>query len=82
MKSQLPTPLDSVIEIDTKSRLLTACQSLKNPYKDIAIDYFYNEMTAKDIACQYGKNLKTVQTQIYRSKGMLKKLWGKEMEHD
>lgn len=82
MKSNLPTPLDSVLEIDTKSRLLAVCQSLKEPYRQIAIDYFYKEMSAKDIATQRGKNLKTVQTQIYRAKGMMKKLWGKEMEHE
>jgi RNA polymerase sigma-70 factor (ECF subfamily) len=25
-----------------------------------------------------GKNIKTLQTQVYRAKGMLKKLWRKE----
>ncbi|MSS62468.1 RNA polymerase sigma factor [Velocimicrobium porci] len=82
MKSNLPTPLESVLETDTKSRLLSTCQSLKDPYRQVAIDYFYKEMTAKEMANQYGKNLKTIQTQIYRAKSMMKKLWGKEMEYE
>ena len=82
LKSSLPTPLENVLETDIKARLLSVCQSLKEPYRQIATDYFYKEMTASEIAALYGKNLKTIQTQIYRAKGMMKKLWRKEMEHE
>ena len=82
IKSNSPTPLDAVLENDTKAHLLVLCESLKEPYRHIAIDYFYKEMTAKDMANEYDKNLKTIQTQIYRTKGMMKKLWRKEMEHE
>ena len=78
LQSPAPTPEDTCIETIEAEKLLKLCKSLKPPYAQIATDYFYHEMTAKDIASQYGKNLKTIQTQIYRAKGMLKKLWRKE----
>jgi RNA polymerase sigma-70 factor (ECF subfamily) len=35
-------------------------------------------MEVREIADKTGKNIKTLQTQIYRAKGMLKKLYRKE----
>lgn len=78
MESPVPTPEDSCLETAEEEKLLALCQSLKPPYNKIAEDYFYHEMTAKAMAEAYDKNLKTVQTQIYRARGMLKKLWRKE----
>jgi RNA polymerase sigma-70 factor (ECF subfamily) len=40
---------------------------LKTPYREIALDYFYNELSAAEISAKQVKNLKTVQTQIYRA---------------
>jgi RNA polymerase sigma-70 factor (ECF subfamily) len=50
---------------------------LKPPYREIALDYFYRELTAAEIAENTGKNLKTVQTQIYRARAMLQKTYQK-----
>lgn len=44
----------------------------------MALDYYYHEMEIGEIVKKTGKNIKTLQTQIYRAKGMLKKLYGKE----
>ena len=44
----------------------------------MALDYFYHEMEPVEIAEKRGKNLKTIQTQIYRAKAMLRKLYRKE----
>lgn len=49
------------------------CQELKSPYREIALEHFYKEKTAAQIAAEQGKNLKTVQTQIYRARSMIKK---------
>ena len=54
------------------------CRALKPPYDEVAMDYFYHEMTTKQMAEKYGKNEKTIQTQVYRAKAMLRKLYGKE----
>ncbi|KSV59340.1 RNA polymerase sigma factor [Acetivibrio ethanolgignens] len=78
MEGSFPSPEDSCMEVSEQEKLLSLCKSLKQPYDQIAIDYFYHEMTAKDMAEHYNKNLKTVQTQIYRAKNMLKKLWRRE----
>lgn len=51
---------------------------LKDPYRQVALDYFYHEIDAAELAAKAGKNLKTIQTQIYRAKAMLKKLYRKE----
>lgn len=75
IESKTPSPLQQAVETDLKEGLKEICGSLKPPYNQIATDYFYREMTAKEIAAASGKNLKTVQTQIYRARGMLKKLW-------
>ena len=61
-----------------KATLLTRCQSLKPPYDEIAKAYYYDEMDAAEIAMKKGMKLKTVQTQIYRARAMLRKLYGKE----
>lgn len=78
VESSAPTPEAACMDLLQQEKLERLCASLKPPYDKIAIDYFYHEMTAKSMAEQYDKNLKTVQTQIYRAKGMLKKLWRKE----
>lgn len=75
LESTLPSPEEICIDNSEKERLLSVCEGLKPPYDQVAIDYFYREMTAKDMAKHYGKNLKTVQTQIYRARSMLKKVW-------
>ena len=53
---------------------------LKPPYQEIALDYFYRELLPAEIAEKTGKNLKTVQTQIYRAKAMLQKNYLKGAE--
>ena len=54
------------------------CGQLKPPYDEIAKLYFCEERPASEIAELKQKNLKTVQTQIYRARAMLRKLYGKE----
>ena len=66
---------EEILEKDTKKRLYEACCSLKPPYNEVAVDYFCKEMTTAEIAAARKKKEKTVQTQIYRAKAMLKKIW-------
>ena len=61
-----------------RRRLWECCNQLKSPYREVAIDYYYHEMEIGDIVKKTGKNIKTLQTQIYRAKGMLKNLYRKE----
>ncbi len=68
--------MDSLV----KEQLLKCCKKLKPPYDEIASDYFYKEMAVSQMAELYERNEKTVQTQIYRAKAMLRKLYGKELQ--
>ena len=66
------SPENQWLNQEIRQELFEHCQMLKSPYKEVAIDYFYNEMDMKDIAEKTDKNIKTVQTQIYRAKAMLR----------
>ena len=76
-KDKEPSPEDNVLELEVKQQLSKRCNSLKSPYREIAFDYFYRELSAAEIAENTGKNLKTVQTQIYRARAMLQKTYRK-----
>lgn len=66
------------MEQEIKKQLEVHCESLKPPYDEIARDYYLKEMTASEIAEKKGVNVKTIQTQIYRARDMLRKIYGKE----
>ncbi|WP_347563510.1 RNA polymerase sigma factor [Hungatella hathewayi] len=66
------------LETEVRKELYDCCCQLKPPYRDVAVDYFYYEMDIGEIVAKTGKNIKTLQTQIYRAKAMLKKLYRKE----
>lgn len=71
-------PEEQVLEDDVKTHLKSACESLKSPYREVAMDYFYHEKEVAEIADTTGKNTKTIQTQIYRARAQLRELYGKE----
>ena len=73
-----PIPETAVLEKDTEKQIKELCISLKEPYRSTAIFYFCDQMNAQEISRATGKNLKTTQTQIYRTKAMLRKLWKEE----
>ena len=50
-----------------------ACKNLPKPYGDVALNHFIHGLTAKEIADEKKISLKTIQTQIYRAREMLKK---------
>ena len=65
----------SILEKEVRDTLLKRCNSLKKPYDEIAKLYYYDELDAKEIALRRGMNLKSVQTQIYRARAMLRKMY-------
>lgn len=73
------SPESVVLEREVRQTLLDRCRALKPPYDEIAKAYYYDEMDAAEIAAQRNMKRKTVQTQIYRARAMLKKMYaGKE----
>lgn len=73
-----PVPEAAILEKDAEKRLEEFCNSLKEPYRSIATAYFCDRQSAQEISIKTGKNLKTTQTQIYRAKAMIRKLWKEE----
>lgn len=71
-------PETHMLESEIKTTLFHRCSKLKPPYDVIARLYFYEEKKAEEIAAIQNKNIKTIQTQIYRARAMLKKLYEKE----
>ena len=77
-KSKLGRPEAEVLESDFKWRLKENCKSLHSPYDEIAYLYFCEEKKPQEIAEIFHKNVKTIQTQIYRARNALRKIYEKE----
>lgn len=75
-------PDEAYIQQETREAVLSAIQSLKEPYQKAVSMYFLEEKSTEEIAEILQRPVKTVQTQIYRGKfllrEMLKELVGKE----
>lgn len=72
------TPEGICMEQEVKEMLLMNCRQLKPPYDEVAKAYYYDEMDVKEIAKKRNSKVKTVQTQVYRARAMLRKIYGKE----
>lgn len=72
------TPESILLEKEVRRILLERCLSLKPPYDEIAKAYYYDELSAEEIARQKGVKKKTVQTQVYRARSMLRRMYEKE----
>lgn len=77
-EEQSGSPEDICMEEEVKNRLERSCAGLKPPYNEVARAYYVEERTPREIAARQGKSIKTIQTQIYRAREMLKKIYGKE----
>ncbi|MGN0483105.1 MAG: RNA polymerase sigma factor [Lachnospiraceae bacterium] len=73
-------PEQETLDLDTAQMLQKNCKKLRPPYDEIAYLYFYEEKNAEEIAKRKNRNLKTVQTQIYRARDMLRKIYREEQE--
>lgn len=72
------SPEEICIEEEVKCRLESYCSRLKAPYHEVARAYYLEELSPGEIALKLGQNVKTIQTQIYRARQMLRRLYGKE----
>lgn len=74
LKDNKASPEEIYIQEESKEFVYKVCQSLKSPYKEVAMEHFYFDKTSREIAEETEKGIKTVQTQIYRAKAMIKKI--------
>jgi RNA polymerase sigma factor (sigma-70 family) len=68
------SPEETLLLSDSKEQVRFLCHRLKPPYALVAEAHFCEELSVAEIAQRENKNVKTVQTQLYRAKSMLKKL--------
>lgn len=54
------------------------CRSLGPPYDEVAVRYFVKEQNAQEIAMETGINVKTIQTQVYRARAMLRRIYNRK----
>lgn len=73
-------PEREVLEREIQDHLEESCRSLKPPYDEIAYLYFCKEQKPADIAAAKGQNLKSIQTQIYRAREILKGIYREELQ--
>lgn len=72
------TPEDDIIGKEAENRLRQICESLKEPYRSTGLMYFIKGLSPSEIAQATGDVIKTTETRIYRTKGMVKRLWKEE----
>ncbi|GAE02826.1 RNA polymerase sigma-70 factor, ECF family [Clostridium botulinum B str. Osaka05] len=72
------SPEETVVKKNTIERIYRLCNKLKEPYRTVAISYFCKDIKLSHLAKETGKNIKTLETQLYRSKKLLKDLWKEE----
>lgn len=67
-----------VIEKQTSENIRNLCNKLNEPYRAVALNYFCENIKLSTMANDTGQNIKTLQTQLYRAKKLLKILWKEE----
>ncbi len=72
------SPEERCLEQEVREELYQACKGLKPPYDEVALDYYYYELDVGEIAEKRERSVKTVQTQIYRARGMLRRKYRRE----
>lgn len=65
-------PLQEIINKEVMEEFNRLVESLEEPYKSVAKRHFVDGKTAKQISEERKIGLKTIQTQIYRAKNMLR----------
>lgn len=69
-----PSPEDAYLQNDSDHQIRSLCDQLRSPYREVAAAHFCDELSVTEIARREGKNAKTIQTQLYRARAMLKQL--------
>lgn len=71
---QHSSPEEQFLLESSSAQVRQLCRQLRTPYKEVAEAHFCDELSISEIAKKENKNVKTVQTQLYRAKAMLKKI--------
>lgn len=78
LKDKGDTPEDMILKKHSNKKIYSLCKKLKEPYREVSVNYFCEDIKLSDMAKDTGKSLKTLQTHLYRAKKLLKVLWKEE----
>lgn len=78
IKDEGETPEELLLKKHSNEKIYSLCKKLKEPYREVSVNYFCEDIKLSDMAKDTGKSLKTLQTHLYRSKKLLKILWKEE----
>ncbi len=71
-------PEEVYLQKEAKELVLSVCNQLQSPYREVAYEHFYLEKPMPQIAREKETNLKTVQTRVYRARAQIRKLLEKQ----
>lgn len=74
------SPEEALLKIEAEKRVRSICDKLREPYRSTAKRHFCDKKGVGEIAEETGKNVKTVQTHLYRARAMLKDMWKEEYD--
>ncbi|MDD2627547.1 MAG: sigma-70 family RNA polymerase sigma factor [Clostridia bacterium] len=72
LKDSKTSSLENIIKMEQNSRIRKVVEELKNPYKEVVIEYFFNELSLDEISEKLKRDKAVIKTQLYRSKKILK----------
>ena len=74
------SPEEAFLAEEGQARIQERIRALPEPYHKVSILYFLEEKPVEDIATLLNRPKKTVQTQLYRAKQILREQLGKELD--
>ncbi|WP_255415334.1 RNA polymerase sigma factor [Sporosarcina sp. BI001-red] len=72
-QATVETPEKLLLDQEMKSELMQLVKELKEPYKSVVYLYFFRGLSYREIAEQTGAAEKTIESQLYRAKKILRK---------
>ena len=74
------SPEEAFLAEEGEAHIQERIRALPEPYHKVSILYFLEEKPVEDIATLLNRPKKTVQTQLYRAKQILREQLGKELD--
>lgn len=72
----MDTPEQSVVDEEQKSELLSLVDGLREPYRTVTKLYYFDERSCQEIAKQTGTSVKTIESQLYRARRIMRERGG------
>jgi RNA polymerase sigma factor (sigma-70 family) len=70
-----------VLEREQKERLYRYLEQMPPHYRQVLRRHYLDGLSYREIACEAGVPLKTIESRIYRARKMLRSLWREEEKH-